>query len=131
MIRLTLWKTLRIPLFGDPWIHRFFPSEIGTFLLGSLGYHFYAHARNHRWNLKPAGWAAWATTLAAIFFLQSTKNLTHLPPATFTLIVGLSVPFIFALDEKLESGSLDRHDFQYPVYIVHVVVRGSRFARGP
>ena len=42
ILRLSIWKFGHIPLQADPWVYRFFPVEVGTFLLGSLGYHVYA-----------------------------------------------------------------------------------------
>ena len=53
--------------------------------------------------------------------LQCDEDSDDLPPAIFTLMVGLSVPFIFALTKNWK---VDRWigELSYPVYIVHVVV---------
>jgi peptidoglycan/LPS O-acetylase OafA/YrhL len=132
-IRLAMWQLLRQPgdpttkyLVDDPWVYRFFPSELGTFLLGSLAYHFYAFARTRHLSIRAPGWVAWLIILAAIFLLEPFK-VFHIPSAIFTLMMPICVPFIFALTKNWK---FDRWigELSYPVYISHVVV-GSVIAR--
>jgi peptidoglycan/LPS O-acetylase OafA/YrhL len=133
VIRIAMWRLLTHSddprtkyLNGDPWSYRFFPSEVGTFLMGALGYHFYAYARQKKMNIRPLGWVAWIVILLAIFFLQPMKA-HHVPPELFTLMMPVCVPFIFALSKGWKA---DRWigELSYPVYIAHVVV-GSVIAR--
>jgi peptidoglycan/LPS O-acetylase OafA/YrhL len=105
----------------DPWCYRFFPVELGTFLLGSLGYYFYAFARERRWNLKRLGRIAWPFMVVTILVIAYPDRLQGVRPALFFMLMAACVPFIFALTK---NWAIDRWigELSYPVYIVHVVV---------
>jgi peptidoglycan/LPS O-acetylase OafA/YrhL len=118
---LSIWKFGHIPLQADPWVYRFFPVEVGTFLLGSLGYHVYAHAKRQKWDLRQIGAVAWGVVLIAIFVLPIPA--LHIParPFVFFMLMALCVPFVFSLTKHWK---VDRWigELSYPIYIVHGVV---------
>jgi peptidoglycan/LPS O-acetylase OafA/YrhL len=131
-VRVVVWRGLRQPgdppnqyLSTDPWVYRFFPSELGTFLMGSLAYRFYAWTRSRRLDIRRAGWAAWAVILAAIFVLPHRP--LGAPGVCLTLLMPVCLPFVFALTK---SWRVDRWvgELSYPVYIAHFVV-GAVVAR--
>jgi peptidoglycan/LPS O-acetylase OafA/YrhL len=119
--RLAAWRITHIPISSDPWVYRFFPSELGTFLLGSVGYHFYAHAKRMRWDLHRLGWIAWITMLIAIFAVPCIPKRIPGRPFIFFSMMAVCVPFIFSLTKNWK---VDRWigELSYPVYIVHFVI---------
>ncbi|HEX3356999.1 MAG TPA: acyltransferase [Tepidisphaeraceae bacterium] len=120
-IRLAASKITHTSISADPWVYRFFPSELGTFLLGSLGYHFYAHAKRMRWDLHRLGWIAWITMLIAIFAVPCIPQVIPGRPFIFFSMMTACVPFIFWLTKNWK---IDRWigELSYPIYIVHFVV---------
>ncbi len=120
-IRLAVSRITHTSIGQDPWVYRFFPSELGTFLLGSLGYHFYAYAKRMRWDLRRFGWIAWATMLIAIFAVPCIPKQIPGRSFIFFSMMTVCVPFIFSLTKNWK---IDRWigELSYPVYIVHFVV---------
>jgi peptidoglycan/LPS O-acetylase OafA/YrhL len=118
-VRLSVRLIWKIPIGADPWVYRFFPSELCTFLLGSLGYHFYAYARQIKWDIRPMGRIALAIILIAIFVVPRAPIPAR--PFFFFSLMALCVPSIFALTKNWK---VDRWigELSYPVYIVHAVV---------
>ena len=105
----------------DPFLYRFFPSELAMFLLGSLAYHLYNRYESNRDQMARLGWISLLGMLAVILFLFFSKNLP-LRSLIVSTSMGLSVPFIFALTKNMKW---DRWigELSYPVYICHELVR--------
>lgn len=126
ILRLAMWQLLRhtgnpqMSLSADPWASRFFPSEIATFFLGALGYHFYARARARHWNIRSLGWAGWLLALVSIFALPIAKQ-HGVSSMLIVPIMAICVPFVFTLTKNWK---MDRWlgELSYPVYIAHSVV---------
>jgi peptidoglycan/LPS O-acetylase OafA/YrhL len=127
LVRIGDAPTLISALGKDPWCYRFFPVELGTFLLGSLGYYFYAYARQKKLNLKPLGWIAWPFMVVTVFAIAYPSRLAGVRPVLFFALMATCVPFVFALTK---NWAVDRWigELSYPIYIVHVVV-GAVLAR--
>jgi peptidoglycan/LPS O-acetylase OafA/YrhL len=110
---------LHVPFAVEPWTYQFFPSELSFFLFGAIGYHFYAHARMRKWNLKPFGAIALGVVIAALFGLPHLQ----LPARTFvfSLLAAPCVPLIFAFSKQ---SAIDRWigELSYTVYLVHAPV---------
>jgi peptidoglycan/LPS O-acetylase OafA/YrhL len=96
------------------------PVELGTFLLGSLGYYFYAYARQRKWHIRQLGWIAWPFMVLTIFLIAYPQRLSGARPAMLFSLMAVCVPFVFALTK---SWRIDRWigELSYPIYIVHVV----------
>ena len=97
-IRLAIWRIGQIPASRDPFTYRFFPSELGTFLMGSAGYYFYRHAQQHKWALRPAGWIAWIVMLVAYFAVPALP-LSGLRPVIFIVLVARRAVDLRAVEE--------------------------------
>lgn len=104
---------------GDPWSYRFFPFELGTFLLGVLSY--------RAWRSRSAGTTSSGRGhLILAGLLAAVAAYHYLPIAVaekrwlFLLILAASLPDIF---ETTKRSALDRWigDLSYPLYIVHML----------
>ena len=103
---------------GDPWNYRFFPFELGTFLLGVLSY--------RAWRAQPDANSP-ATGLISLVGLVSLIALYHYVPLgesekrwLFLLLLAFALPRIF---DATRHSILDRRigDLSYPLYIVHLL----------
>ena len=105
---------------ADPWSYRFLPSELSTFLLGSLSYKLYEHNNFliKKSFLKKIG-------LKFIFLFIISFNYIPLEYQTKRILFILSLAFfignIFSItkDSKIDNfiGILS-----YPIYISHMLV---------
>ncbi len=113
LLRLILWNW---GLNHDPWIHRFFPTALGFFLLGTFCYHGYK-----RLELKknvPVKFIYYLTilTIFTYGFLDFTgKELL------FFLFFTIAVPFVF-IHTKHSKWDRKIGELSYPVYISHMLI---------
>lgn len=114
----------------DPWKQRFFPAELGFFLLGAISYAVYARIKNANVpeRLQQGVTGFFIAFLLAYQFLPGdlTKEIF-----TYVLTTG-SLPFIFNCTKKIK---FDRAlgELSYPVYIVHwtiIMLTRSFFGAG-
>jgi peptidoglycan/LPS O-acetylase OafA/YrhL len=128
------WKTvayaaaasllLRIVLFQsgfnqDPWLIRFFPTELLFFCVGALACHFYqsqlAHARVDR---RVLGWA-FAVAIAATASFQFVPIFHRWSSAwAYYAVIASLLPYLF---KATADSRLDRFlgELSYPLYISH------------
>jgi peptidoglycan/LPS O-acetylase OafA/YrhL len=103
----------------DPWSYRFFPTELGFFLLGALGYRYYRHVAARLSDSSRAAYCTVGVCVAFILFYEAVpipgKRLL------FLLVIAAAIPFVFHLSRKNE---LDRTigELSYPMYITHLLV---------
>ena len=128
LVRIVL---MRSGLTQDPWSYRFFPAELGYFLLGSL---------SHQWLMPRMGAYLDHRGLQYGALLLFTANVVAYPvlPASWrfsVLVAGLFLvlPLLMACQRRHR---LDRllGDLSYPVYIVHwlvLSVLGTAFSHLP
>lgn len=102
---------------GDPWNYRFFPFELGTFLLGVLSY--------RAWKAQPgANPATGLMALAGLVGLIATYHYLPLGESekrwAFLLLLAFALPRIF---DATRHSTMDRRigDLSYPLYIVHLL----------
>ena len=103
---------------GDPWNYRFFPFELGTFLLGVLSY--------RAWNAQPdaTSFIAGLMPLAGLVGLIAAYHYVPLGESEkrwmFLLLLAFALPRIF---NATRHSILDRRigDLSYPLYIVHLL----------
>ncbi|HLA60429.1 MAG TPA: acyltransferase [Puia sp.] len=100
----------------DPWNNRFFPFELGFFLLGNLAYRIYIWLRIN--NLK----TIYYPLSVAILFLV-VIFFYHLPFKTPVLyaVTFICIPVIF-LGSKLDKIDRMLGELSYPVYISHYLL---------
>lgn len=119
-------------LFEDPWSYRFFPLELGMFLLGVLGYKGYAQLKGRDPGLLPAVFSyCFIGVTLAYQFLPEFGEYGRFPLKIwcYYLLAAASIPFLFFYSKK---NRVDRYigELSYPVYISHVLVIGVLHSAG-
>ena len=108
-----------------PWTYRFFPTELGIFLSGSLLYRVYGS----RWFAD--FWSKWTglghflaliPILGTVLFARIERWLPF-PTVPYYLFVALCIPFLFSVSRNL---SLDRRlgELSFPIYLFHPGIAG-------
>lgn len=104
----------------DPWSYRFFPFEIGYFMLGSIAYQMY-----HYLKPKPVspyiGYALLACCLVGVFTVNILPLPTNFKNVFFYALIFCSIPFIFL---ALKDNVLDRYigELSFSIYISHHLI---------
>ncbi|MFC5354326.1 acyltransferase family protein [Azospirillum himalayense] len=114
---------------NDPWTYRFFPIEIGTFLLGSLSCHLYLAFER---RTVPTGVAAIAVAtvwLATILFqfLPQSSSVTSLftdGELMYYSILVLMIPILFKATSR---SRVDRFlgELSFPIYLGHFIAKNQ------
>jgi peptidoglycan/LPS O-acetylase OafA/YrhL len=111
---------------NDPWTYRFFPTELGFFLLGYLSYRLYLRSKTMALSPKISLFALCTLLVFTIgfAFIPSVKS----PFFSFTVkecayfaLVALSIPLLFGYF-KQHKWDNRIGDLSYPIYISHVMV---------
>jgi len=103
---------------GDPWTYRFFPFELGYFLIGSLSYRFtdsFTRFYQIRRGVLPA-----MIVYAIVIYFTTSRGYFRGEAIFYPLALGILLPLIF----RMTDGSrIDRFigDFSYPFYIMHLL----------
>ncbi len=96
----------------DPWNYRFFPFEIGVFLLGVIVYRIYKFIPSSRW----VSFSAYVVTVIAVG--------AYLPPYlahhrfVFLVMFAAVLPMIFELTKDWPADQF-LADMSFPLYLVH------------
>jgi peptidoglycan/LPS O-acetylase OafA/YrhL len=101
---------------GEPWMLRFFPSELCFFVLGMLAYRFYdriKHYQTPRW----ISLAAWGYLTGFIVLYQFVPG-GAVKETVFFASMLLCVPYIFNYT-KYDKRDRWLGELTYPVYIAH------------
>lgn len=113
-LRIFIHKGLHLNF--DPWTYRFFPCELGLFVLGGLSYRIYLKLRQAELSLF------WQSFLV-LPFIACTLSYQWLPggialKALYYGLTTLSLPLLFNLSKNWEW---DRRigELSYPIYISH------------
>ncbi len=119
LISLALrWIIYSDGLRHDPWTHRFFPTELFFFLLGTMAYHIYKKIEHK--EIKKSYLFVLYTGILLLTFSYSWVNLEYRYYIYITAFF-VSLPFIFKMSKKWKS---DRYigELSYPIYISHILV---------
>jgi peptidoglycan/LPS O-acetylase OafA/YrhL len=105
----------------DPWSYRFFPSELATFLAGSVAYRIY---RMYQSKLTGRPWLGRTVTLlilAVIACVGSVRLGGRQQQLLSVAVVASGLPFLAAASR---SSRIDRFvgNLSYPIYICHWMV---------
>lgn len=107
----------------DPWVYRFFPSNLAFFLLGIMGYRYYPYIARWYDGSPKKEWLVRAIYLLNIVLIFTYSFLPQMSytPYLFLAVVCVSIPFIFLLSKHWTR---DRYigELSYPIYIVHLFV---------
>ena len=120
-VRYVLWHA---GLREDPWSYRFFPSELGTFLAGSLAYRL-IYLRIKACSVPLVFNVLAFGVFPAIFlypFYGGNDPLFFQPQQMlFYLYVAFAVPFLFRLTGRVH---FDRRvgELSFPVYLCHSTI---------
>jgi len=101
----------------DPWTYRFFPFELGHFLLGAIAYHLYIRINNK--NIDRKILVAFFSTIVLWTFIS--PKLDNGSNNIYLLMFSISLPFIFILTKKSQVDSY-LGNLSYPMYISHVFI---------
>ncbi len=103
----------------DPWKQRFFPAELGFFLLGALSYAVYAKIKTA--NVPER--LGIGLTLSYLAFLLAYQFIPgDLVKEFFTYaLTTLALPFVFNCTKKIKYDRMVG-ELSYPIYITHWTV---------
>lgn len=111
-------------LTNDPWKYRFFPTELATFLVGSLAYR--AYRAGHAVLSRPIAKAILGGYLAALAAYAYVPAPEPVKRFATVLALAFALPSLFALTKDVGADNYIGR-LSYPIYISHVLLMG--FAR--
>lgn len=107
---------------SDPWIYRFFPTELVLFLLGSLSQqylmNFYRRVLKDRIGLVSFLITGFVALYCLIFSFLPLQKVNYV---ILVLILFLSLPLLFEFQLKNKWDKI-LGDLSYPIYISHILV---------
>jgi peptidoglycan/LPS O-acetylase OafA/YrhL len=110
---------------GDPWTYRFFPFELGYFLLGALAFRY----RHLLEGIVPKRIAKYCVYPIVIVF-AAVRIPVPVPTLVYPIAIGCLLPFLFRTTSGLRSDRLIG-ELSYPFYIIHYFLVGcARFIAG-
>ncbi|MEO0644775.1 MAG: acyltransferase [Cyanobacteria bacterium J06650_10] len=107
----------------DPWTYRFFPTELGLFLFGTISYRLYKTCKKRGFLTKKKNCTVSIVFLSTLFLYQflpfKEGYFVHIQDSSFLILAGISLPFIF---EFSKVSKLDRRigELSYPIYLSHL-----------
>jgi peptidoglycan/LPS O-acetylase OafA/YrhL len=110
---------------GDPWTYRFFPFELGYFLLGALAFR-YRHSLD---RILPTHIAKYCVYPLVIAF-AAVQAPVPLPTLVYPIAIACILPLLFRTTSGLKTDRLIG-ELSYPFYIFHYFLIGcARFIAG-
>jgi peptidoglycan/LPS O-acetylase OafA/YrhL len=100
---------------GDPWTYRFFPFELGYFLLGALAYR-YRSACDHLVSERVEKYWYWAYLLVMGF--AAVRAPMPLATLVYPMALACALPFLFKMTSRRKADRLIG-ELSYPFYIFH------------
>lgn len=104
----------------DPWIYRFFPTELALFLFGTVAFHLYGKLKDEPRLLHYQG-PVIAVYLVMMIGFEYIPIHGQIKGWSLYLVSIVAIPYLFHLTRGMRMDSLIG-DLSYPVYIVHVFV---------
>lgn len=104
----------------DPWTYRFFPLELGFFMLGSIAYQFYKYIQTK--NVPPQlGYILLVLCVIAVFGARETTIPIKIINLVFYSLIFCSIPFIFL---AFKDNRIDRYigELSFSIYISHHLI---------
>ncbi len=110
-------KVIAIEIFNlaDPWTYRFFPFELGYFLLGALAFRY--RSRLTLDSFLPEWFEKWCAYPLVIGFVTFSLP-PHLSTVVCPFILATTLPFLFRVTAGLNADRLIG-ELSYPFYIFH------------
>jgi peptidoglycan/LPS O-acetylase OafA/YrhL len=104
----------------DPWTYRFFPFELGFFMLGSLAYQCYIYFQNKQIPVR-IGYALLVLCIMGICGIDELAINVNIRNALFYSLIFVSIPFIFL---AFKNSVTDRYigELSFSLYISHHLI---------
>ncbi len=100
---------------GDPWAYRFFPFELGYFLLGALAYRYRSSVN----RLVPKHVEKyWFCVYLLVVGFAAVRVPLPLPTLAYPVALACALPFVFRVTSELKADRLIG-ELSYPFYIFH------------
>ena len=98
----------------DPWVRRFFPTELQFFLFGVISFKFKKYLKSNNTKHQLGNLAL----ILLIIIFMGMPPIANINPTILYLLFALSLPNILNISKLLP---LDRMigDFSYPFYLIH------------
>ncbi len=106
-------------LSADPWLYRFFPSELQYFVLGALGYKGYRSLQDRR--LFQPWWGGLSCVCAAACLVLFPHFSSPVEVEAYYWLMAACIPLVFLLTKRIKIDRLIG-EMSYPVYLCHVLV---------
>jgi peptidoglycan/LPS O-acetylase OafA/YrhL len=103
---------------GDPWTYRFFPFELGYFLLGALAFR-YRHSLD---GVVPKHIPKYCV-YPLVFVFAAVQVPTPLPALVYPIVLACTLPFLFRMTSGLKIDRL-LGELSYPFYLFHYFLIG-------
>jgi len=120
-----LIKVLTLQAFGriDPWIYRFFPSELMMFCLGMLSHRLYLLMKGRIRSAYLGPIALFIIACCTIWF-ESIAGSMQFRMAAYFLMMVIFIPVIF---DHFRHNDFDQMigELSYPIYLCHLIVIGA------
>lgn len=110
--KMAVLGTLKLP---DPWTYRFFPFEVGYFMLGALAFR-YRETLSFSGFLQVRSEKYWAYLIVAA--IATCRIPVPFPTLVYPGGLALVLPFLFRVTGKLKRDRLIG-ELSYPFYIFH------------
>lgn len=104
----------------DPWTYRFFPFELGFFMLGSIAYQVYSYFKNK--SISPhVGYALLVLCIIGICGIDEVAMNANIKNSLFYSLIVVSIPFIFL---AFKNSAIDRYigELSFSLYISHHLI---------
>jgi peptidoglycan/LPS O-acetylase OafA/YrhL len=120
LLLMRTWLLDGLHLHYDPWIFRFFPSQLLFFLFGNMAYRLYKASQTRVVVSPRAYWLVLGAAIAATIFYPYVSEAFPKREAYYAIIflalpVLTSAQRVFRYDNRLG-------ELSYPVYLVHMLV---------
>lgn len=114
------WLLIMQGLTYDPWTYRFFPSELGFFMMGYFSYLLYKKLAWIKRNLSL--WQMYGGIVSSLMIFGWLFTYTSSWQWLFFLLIMAALPVLFS-----SSNNMDRllGELSYPVYLSHLLIAQS------
>jgi len=100
------------------WTARFFPFELAHFLMGAVGYRFYAATRTWPIWRAPVCATVVAVALASVVLFQVDDRIGIAHIRLYYSLMALAMPFLFLAGRRSRFDSW-LGELSYPIYLIH------------
>lgn len=108
--------------YHEPWIQRFFPTEIALFLAGAISYKLYTYIKTNNFTLNKNNLKVfWLLLIVIIIGFEYIPIILELKKWGFYILLTILLPYIF-IYTKSNKYDTKIGEYSYPIYISHILV---------